>query len=93
LPGRTIRNKFLDDVAAGIKQPFECPWKCLHTCDFINAPYCIAIALVQAQMGNFKDGFSFAGTNAYRIEKIVSVKELMKTLSEEFEESLSAKNI
>ncbi len=92
LPGRTIRNEFLDDVAAGVKKPFKCPWKCLHTCDFVNAPYCIAIALVQAQKGNFQDGFSFAGTNAYKIEKIVPVNELIKTLSEEFDESLSSEN-
>jgi NAD(P)H-dependent flavin oxidoreductase YrpB (nitropropane dioxygenase family) len=88
LPGRTIRNKFLDDVSEGKKKPFTCPWKCLHTCNFVDAPYCIATALVQAQRGNFSDGFSFAGTNAYRVDKIVTVKELIRTLSEEYDSAV-----
>ena len=87
LPGRTIRNKFLDDMANGIKKPFKCPWKCLHTCDFINAPYCIALALVNAQKGLMEDGFSFAGSNAYRIDEIVSVKDLFNKLISEYNEA------
>ena len=43
LPGRAIRNKFLNDVIAGIKKPFSCPWKCLKPCDFRIAPYCICL--------------------------------------------------
>ncbi|MFH1415770.1 MAG: nitronate monooxygenase [Elusimicrobiota bacterium] len=84
LPGRAIRNKFLDDVAAGIKQTFTCPCKCLITCDFQNAPYCIALALTNAKMGNLDKGFVFAGTNAFRTESIVPVKELIATLTDEY---------
>ncbi len=84
LPGRAIQNRFLEDVAAGIKQKFTCPCKCLHTCDFKNAPYCIALALTNAKMGILEKGFVFAGTNAYRVDKIISVKELMKTLLDEY---------
>jgi len=32
-PGRAIRNKFLEEVEAGIRKPFTCRWKCLRTCD------------------------------------------------------------
>lgn len=84
MPGRAIRNKFLDDVLKGIKHPFRCPWKCLHTCDFKKAPYCIAVALRNAKKGNFREGFAFAGANAYRVNKIISVKELIKTLFAEY---------
>ncbi len=87
LPGRAIRNKFLEDVAAGIRKPFNCPWKCLKTCDFRAVPYCINIALTQAKRGRFEEGFAFAGANAYRVDKIVSVKELMKTLVEEYDKA------
>lgn len=85
MPGRAIRNKFLDDVSIGIEKPFKCPWKCLKTCDYTVSPYCIALALTNAKLGNFKEGFAFAGANAYRTDKIISVKELIKVLSEEYE--------
>ena len=85
LPGRAIRNKFLDDVSAGVKKPYKCPWKCLKSCDFRNSPYCINLALTNAKKGNLEDGFAFAGANAYRIDKIISVKELIENLLKEYE--------
>ena len=89
LPGRAIRNKFLDDASAGIKKPFKCPWKCLKTCDYRKSPYCIALALTNAKKGNLDEGFAFAGANAYRVDKIVSVKELIETLLIEYEKAAS----
>ncbi len=85
LPGRAIRNQFILDVEKGIRKPFRCPWKCLKTCDFRRSPYCIARALTNAQKGNLDDGFTFAGANAYRIDKIISVKELIENLVSEYE--------
>ncbi len=85
LPGRAIINNFLRDVSAGIKKPFTCPWKCLKTCDFKTSLYCIAKALMNAKIGDLAQGFSFAGSNAYRIENIISVKELIESLKNEFE--------
>ena len=87
MPGRAICNTFLDEVAAGEKKPFKCPWKCLKTCDFRNTPYCIAQALTNAQKGRLEAGFAFAGANAYRISEIISVKELFQTLEKEYEEA------
>jgi len=84
LPGRAIRNKFLEQVALGVKKTFKCSWKCLKSCDFKNAPYCIALALTNAKKGDLEEGFAFAGTNAYRVDKIISVKELIGTLVEEY---------
>lgn len=89
LPGRAIINNFLTDVASGIKKPFNCPWKCLKTCKMNQSLYCIADALMKAKIGNLTNGFSFAGVNAYRIKRIVSVKELMDSLRVEFEEAVS----
>ncbi|MCD5383888.1 nitronate monooxygenase [candidate division WOR-3 bacterium] len=88
LPGRAVQNRFLKDVQAGAKKPFKCPWLCLKTCDFRNAPYCIALALTNAKKGNLEDGFAFAGANAYRLDKIVSVRELIETLLEEYEKAV-----
>ncbi len=87
LPGRAIKNKFLEEVSSGVRKPFKCPWKCLKTCNFKNAPYCIALALTNAQQGKFDDGFAFAGSNAYRVDKLISVKELIANLSEEYEKA------
>lgn len=87
LPGRAIRNKFLDEVSSGMRKPFKCPWKCLKTCDFRKTPYCIALALTNAKRGNLDEGFAFAGANAYKVDKIVSVNELIETLLMEYEKA------
>ncbi len=84
LPGRAVRNRFLEDVEAGTKMPFTCPYKCLKSCDFRSAPYCIASALTNAQHGRLEDGFAFTGANAHRVKKIVSVAELMTELEQEY---------
>ena len=87
MPGRAIRNKFIEEVTSGVKKPFKCPWKCLRTCDFENTPYCIAMALSNSKRGNLDQGFAFAGSNAYRVDSIIHVKELMDILVREYEEA------
>jgi NAD(P)H-dependent flavin oxidoreductase YrpB (nitropropane dioxygenase family) len=87
LPGRAIRNTFLDSVSAGERKPFQCPWKCLKTCNFREAPYCIAKALTNAQKGDVDEGYTFAGANAYRVQEIISVRELMNSLEQEYEDA------
>ncbi|MDD4801736.1 MAG: nitronate monooxygenase [Syntrophomonas sp.] len=87
MPGRALRNEFIEDVLAGRKTPFKCPYHCISTCDYQNSPYCIAIALMNAQRGNMKNGLAFAGDNVHRCQEIVSVKELMNTLVKEYEET------
>jgi NAD(P)H-dependent flavin oxidoreductase YrpB (nitropropane dioxygenase family) len=84
MPGRAIRNRFIEDISLGIKKPFKCPWKCLKTCDFTKSKYCIALALTNAKLGNLDEGFVFAGANAYLSNKIISVKKLIEELSEEY---------
>jgi len=84
LPGRAIKNRFLEDVKIGKKHPFQCNWACLRTCDFGNTPYCIGEALINAKKGLFNDGFAFAGANAYRVNGITTVKALIQSLLTEF---------
>ena len=88
LPGRALNNDFLKDVAQGGHKPFKCSWKCLKSCDYKNSPYCIAAALTQARQGRLEDGFAFAGANAWRVDRILSVQELMDSLAEEYADSL-----
>lgn len=87
LPGRAIRNEFIDQVSQGMRKPFKCPYHCLKTCDFKNSPYCISLALINAQRGNLQNGFAFAGANAYRAEKIISVRELIDKIKQEYDEA------
>ncbi len=55
MPGRVIRNRFVDDVHKGKKVPFRCPCRCIVTCDSKDTPYCIALALVNAQRGKLNN--------------------------------------
>ncbi len=84
LPGRVIKNNFIENIDSGKKQFFTCPWRCLNSCDARNARYCISIALNNARKGKFRTGFAFAGSNAYKINRIISVKELLKDLTKEY---------
>ncbi len=93
LPGRAIRNKFLERVSSGIKETFKCPWKCLKSCDFKNVPYCIGRALTNAKRGNLEEGFAFAGANAYRCNEIISVKSLIEQLVQELTSIISIEEI
>ncbi|MFH1075015.1 MAG: nitronate monooxygenase family protein [Candidatus Firestonebacteria bacterium] len=84
MPGRAIKNKFIEDSEKGKKQPFDCPYHCIITCDVVNAPYCIALSLLNAQKGQMNNGFAFAGKNAYRVTEIVPVQKLIDSLAEEY---------
>jgi NAD(P)H-dependent flavin oxidoreductase YrpB (nitropropane dioxygenase family) len=91
MPGRVIRNQFIREMEMGKRRPFKCPYRCIKTCNYLQSPFCIALALINAQRGRLRSGFAFAGTNAYRATKIISVKELMDEILEEYE--TSGKNI
>lgn len=84
MPGRAVHNGFLQKVKEGLKQPKACPFNCIKTCDINNSPYCIMLALYNAYRGKMENGYAFCGSNAWRCDKIVSVKELMNTLINEF---------
>lgn len=86
MPGRAIRTPFLQRVEDGTEHPGCCPFHCIRTCDSKTSPYCIALALYHAYKGNFEKGFAFAGSNAFRVERIVTVKEMMKELIGEYQQ-------
>ena len=80
LPGRALKGPFLEKMARGEKHPKKCAYKCIKTCRYPDTPYCIGMALINAQKGNLGSGFVFCGENVHRIDKIVSVQELMDEL-------------
>ncbi len=84
MPGRAIGNKFLQDASSGEKKKIKCNWRCLRSCDIKSAPYCISLALDNARKGDLENGYAFAGSNAFRIENIISVKDLLQELKEQY---------
>lgn len=88
LPARVIKTSFVRE-SLGEKQKFACFYKCLLTCDADAANYCIALALLNSSRGKLDKGFPMCGQNVYRINKIVSVEELMEELTQEAESLLS----
>ena len=84
MPGRAIKNNFINDINLGKKKQIACPYHCILTCDYTKSPYCIVLALINAQKGRLKNGFAFAGETVHKIKEIVSVKKLMALLTGEY---------
>ena len=57
-------------------------------CNPAHTVYCISEALIIAAKGDVGNGLVFAGENAYRVNKKVSVKELIDELMKELNDSL-----
>ncbi len=85
LPGRAIYNDFIGQIRMGTTKPFKCSWHCLSSCNFRQAPYCIAQALFNSVRGKMDEGFAFSGTNGYRATKLHYVADVMKELVLEYE--------
>lgn len=90
MPGRAINNEFLGSVANGGKIPSACPFHCIVPCDHKKAPYCITLALANAKKGRLRHGFAFAGKNAWRVDRIMPVRELFDELRAQYEAAEAA---
>ncbi|HRS54415.1 MAG TPA: nitronate monooxygenase, partial [Bacteroidales bacterium] len=95
LPGRVITNDFVKQIQQGTTKPIKCSWKCLKTCDYKKAQFCIAQALFNAAQGNFLNGLAFIGAKGYLADKIISVKETIECIISEYliEEKLIQKKL
>lgn len=85
MPGRALRSSFLEKVREGLKRPKACPFDCIKTCDMVHSPYCIMLALYNAFRGKLQNGYAFCGANAWRADKIQSVRELIASLRTEYD--------
>lgn len=80
MPGRAIKNKFMEQVMAGNKfTPKKC-LGCLRKCNPAQIPYCITERLISAAKGDVDNALLFCGANAYKETKISSVKEVIESL-------------
>jgi len=80
LPGRALRNAFVKKTQQGGCAVRKC-YQCLAKCKPAEVPYCITKALVDAVKGDVENGLVFCGANVGRINKMMSVKELMTELA------------
>ncbi len=79
MPGRAIKNAFIEDVTANGEQISWC-FNCLKACNPKVAPYCITQALINAAVGNLDRGLIFCGSRVGEIDRILTVHELMQDL-------------
>lgn len=87
LPLRVLKTKFVADIMNGERKPIGCYYKCLHTCDYHKVSFCIANALINAQIGKVDEGVCCSGVNGYKNNEIVSVHELVQQLQQEYQDA------
>ena len=80
MPGRAILNPFMKRVMDGEKfTPKKC-LGCLQKCNPAEIPYCITERLVAAARGDVEEALLFCGKEAYRQQKITTVREVIGSL-------------
>ena len=90
LPGRAIKTPLVKKILAG-KAPKPDPKKCQGCIGMIcDRSYCILEVLEKARQGDLENGLFFAGSNVWRINKIVSVKELIQEIVTEANQILKS---
>ncbi len=80
MPGRAIRNSFMERVMNGERFVPERCLGCLHKCSPSEIPYCITEALVHAAKGEIDQALLFCGANAYKADRLETVREVMGSL-------------
>ncbi len=85
-PARGVRTNLTGLVERREGPAIKCISNCVAPCnrgvEAKEVGFCIADRLSDAYEGNLELGLFFSGTNGYRITEIISVKELMKKLTE-----------
>ena len=84
-PGRAVVTDFIKRTQAIGNISVKGCINCLTPCKPNDTPYCISKALISAAQGDKENGLFFCGTNAYRIDKMMSVKELIDEIKDGYE--------
>jgi nitronate monooxygenase len=83
-PARGIRTKLIEKVEKKEGPIIKCISNCVFPCkrgeEARKVGYCIADRLADAYLGDKELGLYFSGAYAYKADKLLSVKELMKEL-------------
>lgn len=86
MPGQAIINPFIKRINLQREKITKC-YNCLTPCNPKTSPYCISQALINSVNGDIDNGLVFIGKKGYKLDKIVSVKDLMNELVEEIKNS------
>lgn len=83
-PARGIQTNLLNLVEKRMGPKINCVSNCVSPCErgkeATKVGYCIADRLFDAYYGRKETGLFFTGANGYRLEKLISVKELIDKL-------------
>lgn len=83
-PARGIQTNLLDLVKRGEGPKIQCISNCVNPCQRGKGAklvgYCIADRLYDAYSGKKETGLFFTGANGYKLNEIISVKELVEKL-------------
>ncbi len=83
-PARGVRTNLVNLVEKKEGPAIKCISNCVSPCqrgvEAKKVGYCIADRLSDAYMGDRELGLFFSGANGYRLNKLISVKELMEKL-------------
>lgn len=88
MPGRAIRTPLIKRLEKQKQLPIEHCINCLRPCKPASTPYCISNALIHAAQGDYENGLHFCGSNAWRINKLIHVKELINDLMKDWRSSV-----
>jgi len=82
LPGRALRNPFVEKYISGIPESKPCMAACLSHCKYLEnrTTFCIAHALVDAYMGDWETGLFFVGSNVVKCSEMSTVAEIFREL-------------
>lgn len=90
LPGRALNTPLIKKLSQGENFPAARCNLCLKACPHGDKiPYCISHALIEAVKGNYEEGLFFCGANADKVNKIVSVKELINEIMDEYKNNIN----
>lgn len=84
-PARALKVGVIKRMEEGNAPKIRCVSNCVTPChrgeEAKKVGYCIADSLGRGHLGNKEEGLYFSGANGYRIDKIISVKELIEELA------------
>lgn len=81
MPGRALRSPIIEKLKLMARIPPKRCMDCIATCNPKTTPYCINAALEAGFYGDWENGLFFSGSNVGRVNRMTTVKELMKEIT------------
>ena len=75
LPANAIRTPYVEKILKGETEPPQVCIQCLKKCTY---KFCVNERLVKGHDGDLEEGIFFAGKDVWKIDSILSVKEIFE---------------